>query len=133
MSRLGLDASVVLVLVAAPALGHEQVLSGSEWAAAGEEGARVPFIRFGESGRVAGSGGCNRFRGSYQQSGDGLTFSPLAATRMACPPEVMRRERAFFDMLSHVRGMRMGTGELVLLDGEGRERAVLTRRTGAAD
>jgi heat shock protein HslJ len=34
--------------------------------------------------RASGSTGCNNFNGTYTQSGDKLTFSPLATTRMAC-------------------------------------------------
>jgi putative lipoprotein len=133
MRRLGLVACVVLLQGVAPVLAHQQVLAGTEWAALAEEGARAPFIRFGEGGKVAGSGGCNRFRGTYEQSGDKLAFSPLAATRMACPAEVMRREQAFFDMLSKVRGVRIGESELMLLDGEGGELASLARHSSGGD
>ncbi|WP_019946364.1 META domain-containing protein [Hymenobacter aerophilus] len=36
--------------------------------------------------KVSGSTGCNRLMGTYATSGAGLTFGPLATTRMACPP-----------------------------------------------
>ena len=38
-----------------------------------------------EGRRVSGSGGCNNFTGTYQlQQNNRLSFSPLAATKMAC-------------------------------------------------
>lgn len=36
--------------------------------------------------KVSGSTGCNRLMGTYVTSGTGITFGPLATTRMACPP-----------------------------------------------
>ncbi|MBT2558898.1 META domain-containing protein [Hymenobacter sp. ISL-91] len=36
--------------------------------------------------KLAGSTGCNRLMGTYATSGTGITFGPLATTRMACPP-----------------------------------------------
>jgi copper homeostasis protein (lipoprotein) len=44
-----------------------------------------PHIEFhATESRVAGSDGCNRFMGGYQQDGDALTLSQLASTMMAC-------------------------------------------------
>ena len=46
----------------------------------------TPHIVFiSEDTQVAGSGGCNRFTGNYEMSGDSLSFGPLASTTMACP------------------------------------------------
>jgi copper homeostasis protein (lipoprotein) len=45
--------------------------------------------------RVAGVAGCNRFTGSYTLDGDTLLFSPLAMTRMLCPPPLDAVEAAF--------------------------------------
>ena len=36
--------------------------------------------------KVSGSAGCNRLMGTYATSGAGITFGPMATTRMACPP-----------------------------------------------
>jgi copper homeostasis protein (lipoprotein) len=53
--------------------------------------------------RVSGSGGCNRFTGSYARAGaDGLTFGPSASTMMACV-DGMETESAFLKAMSHVR------------------------------
>lgn len=67
----------------------------------------VPTISFtddvDDSGRrrLNGSGGCNRFFGSYVVGPDGaLTLpSPLGATRMACPEPIAQVESAFLGAL----------------------------------
>jgi heat shock protein HslJ len=111
----------------APVLANEKQLSGATWVLAGAAGSREPFLRF-EGGRVAGLGGCNRFGGTYVHKGDRLSFSPLAATRMACPGEVMKAEQAFFDMLAKVKGMKLSGEALELLDGDGRALARFDKR-----
>ena len=51
-------------------------------------------------GNASGSSGCNRFQTTVIQSGDILTFGPIAATRMACPPDTDRHEQALFGLFS---------------------------------
>ena len=47
--------------------------------------------------RVTGNGSCNSFFGSYQfQDNNGISFSKIGATRMACPGDVMRVEQQLF-------------------------------------
>ena len=47
--------------------------------------------------RVNENGGCNSFFGSYElQGGNGITFSQIGSTRMACSNEVMQVERQLF-------------------------------------
>lgn len=67
--------------------------------------------------RASGSGGCNRFTGSYELDGRALTFGPIASTMMACA-EGMDTEAAFFAALRRVRAWRIATG-LELLDADG--------------
>jgi len=60
-------------------------------------------VVFAADGRITGTGGCNRFSGSYETGeGGALSFSPLAATRMACPPEITSQEDSFFVALGRV-------------------------------
>ncbi len=118
---------LVLGLLAVPAAAHQDKLAGVDWVLAGETGARAPFLRF-QAGRVAGLGGCNRFGGTYDLSGDRLSFSPLTATRMACMGEVMKSEQAFFDLLGKVKGLKLGGDRLELIDGAGKVLAVFDRR-----
>lgn len=113
--------------VAPPALAHGERLAGGEWVLSGDTGSDAPTLRF-EAGRVAGKGGCNRFGGRYEERGQDLRFSPLAATRMACAAEAMRKEHAFFGMLEKVRGFTLSGDTLTLLDEAGKALAAFTRR-----
>ncbi len=120
--------AVLLSVGAAPAFAHEEKLEGSEWGVVGEEGPKARYVSFAGSGRVFGFGGCNRFTGSYEQHDSHLTISPLAATRMACAPEVMAKETEFFDLLSKVRGVKVDHTLLLLLDESGADLKALSRR-----
>lgn len=121
-----LFATVLLAASASHALA-EAKLAGTSWVMA-SAGKRGPSLSFAADGKVAGSGGCNRFFGSYRQDGEALSFSPLGSTKMACPPDVMKREQAFFDMLGKVRAAKRQSATLILMDGGGRELAKLSRR-----
>jgi heat shock protein HslJ len=72
---------------------------------------------FTKENRVAGSGGCNRITGSFGRSGtDGLTFSRMAATRMACPgPDL---ETPFLRVLARVDKFDIAQGVLTLRQGQ---------------
>lgn len=72
-------------------------------------------------GRVSGSGGCNRYTGKATLSGAGLSFGPMASTRMACAPVAMSQEQRFFQALQGVKSWRLSReGKLELLDGAGK-------------
>ena len=68
--------------------------------------------------RVSGSGGCNRLMGSYELTGDQLTFSHVGSTRMACA-EGMDTEKQFLDALGKVKTWKLAEHQLELRDGEG--------------
>lgn len=114
-------------LLGTPAAAHPERLAGADWVLAGQQGERAAYLRF-DAGRVGGLGGCNRFGGRYELTGDALRFSPLMATRMACRPDLMRAEQAFFEMLAKVKAMKLDGDDLALLDGEGQVLARFTRR-----
>lgn len=67
------------------------------------EGTRIT-IEFSEEGRAAGSGGCNRYTGSYDLgSGDEVSIAEnLASTQMACPSQIMQQENQYFQALASV-------------------------------
>jgi heat shock protein HslJ len=80
-----------------------------------------------EDGKVSGSGGCNRFHGSFKAEGKALTIHPLATTRRACEDAVMSQEQQFLSALQSattweiVRGMldlHRADGERVLTASE---------------
>ena len=80
---------------------------------------REPHLVFSGEGRVSGSSGCNRFSGTYLQDGQSLKFSPLAMTKMACPPPQDALERAFIQAMAGTAAARMSGTTLELLDGLG--------------
>ena len=82
--------------------------------------ARAPALVFDDaSGRVAGSGGCNRITGKYARAGiDGLSLGPMAGTMMACP-DGMDTERAFLTALNRVTSFNILASILELYDDAG--------------
>jgi heat shock protein HslJ len=53
------------------------------------------LIFSGDSGRVSGSAGCNRFSGTYTLTGR-LQFGPLMSTKMACAEDRLNRQETDF-------------------------------------
>ena len=78
-------------------------------------------LEIAEDGRVSGRGGCNGYGGTATIDGDKLSFSPLAATQMACAEALMNQEQKFFDALGRVATFRLVPAEqkLLLLDADG--------------
>jgi heat shock protein HslJ len=73
-------------------------------------------------GRVEGDGGCNRFGGSYELSGDSLRMGPLMSTKRACVDEARgAQETALLQALERTHGWRLEEERLLLLDEEGAE------------
>ncbi|KAB7743024.1 META domain-containing protein [Nostocoides sp. F2B08] len=87
----------------------------------------VPVLTFA-GGAIFGTGGVNRFRGTYETDGEvSLTFGGVAATRMAGPATAMSEESRFFAALSATAAFRIGADRLELLGGSGETVAVLVR------
>jgi heat shock protein HslJ len=80
---------------------------------------RAHLILNAEAHRVGGSGGCNGILGRYEVTGDRLTFTGVAMTRMACK-QGMETEQAFLTALNEVKGWKITGRKLELQDGEGR-------------
>jgi heat shock protein HslJ len=77
-------------------------------------------MSFADSGAVAGSGGCNRFTALYVLTGEGLSLGPAAATRMACPDDIMAKEQVFFAVFDVVMSFSFSeVGELLLIGPQG--------------
>ena len=125
-----------LVLV----LGHPAqavtALTGSTWqvvdiggnpVAAGRP-ERQPHLVFSPEGRISGSTGCNRLTGTYQLDGKALKFSPLAMTKMACPPPLDAQERAFIQTINATASVRESGNILELLDAGGKVQMRLQAR-----
>ena len=67
-------------------------------------------------GTVTGSGGVNIFNGSYELSGEDISFGPLAATKMAGPPEAMEQESRFFEALESAAHVELKGNKMTLSD-----------------
>jgi heat shock protein HslJ len=71
---------------------------------------------------IYGSGGCNRFTGTYTlDEAESLTLSGVAATRMACPE--LDTETLYFSMIEKVKSFSIDvqSSELILKDEQGEE------------
>lgn len=78
------------------------------------EGAPVS-VRFGEDGTVSGSGGCNRFSGTYDAEPGSLSIAEdIASNMMACQDDVMAVEAALLKALPEATGFEVGDGSLTL-------------------
>jgi heat shock protein HslJ len=92
-------------------------------------GTRIEIL-FQPDAAVAGSAGCNSFRGSYRTDGRSITFDTPATTRRFChrPPGVMEQESRFLESISATTGYSIGEdGTLSLVDADGLSLAVMTR------
>jgi len=77
-------------------------------------------LSFTRDGQANGTGGCNRYFGSFESGEDGaLSFGPLGATRMACPTEIMDQETAFFRALEGASRYVIDGDRLTLFSGDG--------------
>lgn len=66
--------------------------------------------------RVTGTGGCNRFSGTFTAKGDELSLGPLASTKMMCPDQ--KFEDAFFAAMAKVKNFEIADKVLSLKDGK---------------
>lgn len=93
--------------------------------------AEVPAVTLAfAGGRVSGTDGCNRYTGTYQATGSGLTLGPdLASTKMACAPDVMATASAWTAALASTRSWRIVDGRLELLGPGGKRLATLAAQS----
>ncbi len=77
--------------------------------------------------RFASTIGCNRISGRANLSEGQLSFGPMAATRMACPPPLDALERQYLEALQAVRAFRLEGARLVFLGAGGGALVTLER------
>ncbi len=113
-SQLLLTTENGLVLTFTPAIP----IVGTQWTLVSLNGAEVtgsaPTLSFKEDGSLSGSGGCNRYGGSYTLTDGKLSAGPLFSTMMACSETAMAQERAFLDGLEAATSARVEDGKLIL-------------------
>ena len=124
MKRLSATLLMGLVALSANALPAHATEIGGEWhlIAFNTKPAAAPLsITFTTDGVVRGQAPCNRFNGTYifDDAGKGfagLTFSPLATTRMAC--DQLAAEGEYLKHLSKVDRVVSDSGHLFLITKE---------------
>ena len=79
---------------------------------------REPHLVLEPGGKVAGSDGCNRLAGSYELTGETITFGRMAGTMMACP-DSGETDRAFRQALENARRWKVAGDGLELFDASG--------------
>lgn len=82
-------------------------------------GTRPITLSIGGDLAVGGNGGCNNYFTEARIDGNNLSFSPAAATRMACAEEAMKQEAAYFTALAAVTSYELDGKSLRLLDEAG--------------
>ncbi len=76
-------------------------------------------LRFSD-GQLSGSGGCNRYFGSYEIDGAEIRFpSPLGSTQMACVPPIDEQEQRYLALLPATAHWRVDAEQLQLLEADG--------------
>jgi len=76
-------------------------------------------IEFEASGTITGSAGCNSMFGPLREEAGGIRLGPLAVSRKACEPDILRLEQSFLKTVGAVKGYRTEANDqvLVLTDG----------------
>ncbi|QGM45815.1 META domain-containing protein [Methylocystis heyeri] len=85
-------------------------------------------LQIAADGAVSTTVGCNRASGKARIEGDKVSFGHLAATRMACPPELAGLEFKYFAALEAARSLRLEDSLLALLNERGEEIAAFIRQ-----
>lgn len=108
--------------------GHpERLLRGTEWIVEDIGGRGIidssrVTLNFQEDQRVSGRASCNQFTGGWHLGGEGIGFSRMASTKMACAPALMNQEDRFLSLLGEVHRFDIGQhGELLLITADGRQ------------
>lgn len=92
-------------------------------------GPRPPTLSIAPDHRAGGFGGCNNYFTEASINAQALTFGPAAATRMACAPDLMTDEAAYFTALGAVASYELEGQGLRLLDAAGVPLIGLVRTT----
>ena len=107
-----------------PEAGTDLDLEGSSWLLSslvvdGADTAAVAesTLVFAPDAELAGSTGCNRFTGEWQQDGSGLSITVGATTLVACASDELNvQEQTLLDALGRTEAVRQSGESLELLD-----------------
>lgn len=70
-------------------------------------------------GRVSGRAQCNGYFGGYQVEENKISFTPMGATRMACPPPLMGQESEYLGAFPELDSLKIEDSSLVLKNSKG--------------
>jgi heat shock protein HslJ len=110
----------------------ESLLHGA-WTVESVDGAEVAekaraTLDFRPDGRLGGRAFCNSYTTDYAVTGEGLRINDaIAATRMACPPALMRQEATFLEILGSVTAHDIRPDGALVITGAG-DRTIVARR-----
>ena len=93
------------------------IVSGST-ASSVPDGVEATLV-LASDGTASGSGGCNAFHGTYQTSGNELTFGPLASTKKLCADDVMSVEQSYLSALQDAGSYVIAGNQLTIDDSSG--------------
>ncbi|MBC7519999.1 MAG: META domain-containing protein [Sandarakinorhabdus sp.] len=68
-----------------------------------------------DTSMVFGTGGCNRLRGGWQQTGSKIKLGPMAGTMMMCEPEKMETEQKVLKGLEAATTVSFGADGAAML------------------
>ena len=116
--------NLIVLVQPTPAQDSSSRLFGRTWTLSEMEGrhfsADKPSIEFNrDTKRVSGSGGCNRFGGTFEIDGSMIKFSRIFSTKMAClDAEVQRTETSFLQLLETTTRFEVEGNKLRLYAGD---------------
>jgi copper homeostasis protein (lipoprotein) len=73
-------------------------------------------LMLSKGGRFSGSTGCNHLSGSYTLGEGRLSFGSLLITRLACPAQLMSREKVLLGAIRQVSGYAIRGNRLKLFN-----------------
>lgn len=128
MKKIYATSVILLVMVSLAACGgsgQTADLEGTSWllvayGGSAPIGMTMPTLAF-QDGQVSGNASCNSFGGSFEVTGDRLSFGPMFMTEMFCmdPEGVMDQEGLYLQMLGSVERFEISDGQLVLFTASG--------------
>lgn len=103
--------------------GDPAALLAGDWIANVLDGTQLPATAFVilsfSDGALTGRSACNRYRGTYTLSGEGLALGGFALTRMACTPDLMAIEQAVLAAFATVTQFDIAADGALLLKSDG--------------
>ena len=101
-------------------------INNGNQAVVGPETGTTVTATFSADGKVAGSGGCNDYSGSYTITGLNLAIGPLRSTKRACEPPVMLQEAQFFTAMGKITTIDPSGRMIMLRDDSGATQVLLS-------